>query len=118
MLFYEVSAKSAEEVQTAFEAIVKKALEAAPKEPDFILPNTVLKTDEKANELQQINSLEEVEEGISLTIKMIRNCYSRNDNQGMVKCNHMLEHLLAEMRGINENILETWNTKHISEDGT
>ena len=47
MLVYEVSAKTAEGVQTAFEAIVKKALEKAPKEPDFVLPQTVLNNETK-----------------------------------------------------------------------
>ena len=47
MLVYEVSAKTAEGVQTAFEAIVKKALEKAPKDPDFVLPPNVLNNEPK-----------------------------------------------------------------------
>jgi Ras-related protein Rab-7A len=50
MLVYEVSAKTAEGVQSAFEAIVKKALEKAPKEPDFVLPQSVINTEQKPAE--------------------------------------------------------------------
>jgi Ras-related protein Rab-7A len=41
MLFYEVSAKTGDNVQTGFEAVVKKALEAAPKD-DFRLSGVAL----------------------------------------------------------------------------
>jgi Ras-related protein Rab-7A len=46
MIFYEVSAKTADNVQTAFEAIVRKALEKAPKD-DFVLPSSVLAQEKK-----------------------------------------------------------------------
>jgi Ras-related protein Rab-7A len=46
MLFYEVSAKTAENVQTAFEGIVKKALERAPKD-DFQIPASVVNLEKK-----------------------------------------------------------------------
>ena len=42
MLFYEVSAKTAENVQTAFEAITRLALQKAPKN-DFNIPASVMK---------------------------------------------------------------------------
>jgi len=48
MVFFEVSAKTAEGVQTSFEAIVRKALEKTPKE-DFQLPHTVVNLDKKDN---------------------------------------------------------------------
>ena len=41
MLFYEVSAKTSDNVQTAFESIVKRALEKAPKD-DFQIPSSVV----------------------------------------------------------------------------
>ena len=41
MVFAEVSAKTAEGVQTSFESIVRKALEKAPKD-DFVLPQSVV----------------------------------------------------------------------------
>jgi small GTP-binding protein len=47
MLFYEVSAKTGDNVQTGFEAIVKKALEKAPKD-DFTIPASVLAQERKA----------------------------------------------------------------------
>ncbi|KAK8866274.1 hypothetical protein M9Y10_009233 [Tritrichomonas musculus] len=46
MLFYEVSAKTADNVQTAFEAIVKRALEKAPKD-DFQIPSSVVQLENK-----------------------------------------------------------------------
>jgi Ras-related protein Rab-7A len=46
MLFYEVSAKTADNVQTAFEGIVRKALEKAPKE-DFRIPASVVDLEKK-----------------------------------------------------------------------
>jgi Ras-related protein Rab-7A len=46
MLFYEVSAKTADNVQTAFESIVRKALEKAPKE-DFRIPAAVVDLENK-----------------------------------------------------------------------
>ncbi|OHT11232.1 Ras-related protein Rab-7b [Tritrichomonas foetus] len=42
MLFFEVSAKTADNVQTSFEAIVRRALEKAPKD-DFQIPSSVVK---------------------------------------------------------------------------
>lgn len=41
MIFYEVSAKTAENVQTAFEAVVRKALAKAPKD-DYVIPPQVV----------------------------------------------------------------------------
>ena len=41
MLFYEVSAKTADNVQTAFEAIVQRALQRAPKD-DYNIPASVM----------------------------------------------------------------------------
>jgi Ras-related protein Rab-7A len=46
MLFFEVSAKTADNVQTSFEAIVKKALERAPKD-DFQIPSAVVNLEKK-----------------------------------------------------------------------
>ena len=46
MIFYEVSAKTAENVQAAFEAIVRCALEKAPKN-DFQLPQSVVNIENK-----------------------------------------------------------------------
>jgi Ras-related protein Rab-7A len=46
MLFYEVSAKTGDNVQTGFEAIVKKALEKTPKD-DFTIPASVLAQEKK-----------------------------------------------------------------------
>ena len=46
MIFYEVSAKTAESVQTAFEAIVRRALEKAPKE-EYTLPPSVVDVNNK-----------------------------------------------------------------------
>jgi Ras-related protein Rab-7A len=46
MLFYEVSAKTAENVQTAIDAIVKKALESSPNE-DFQMPVGMVTLDPK-----------------------------------------------------------------------
>jgi Ras-related protein Rab-7A len=45
MLFFEVSAKTADNVQTAFEAVVRRALEKAPKE-EFSLPVSVLENEQ------------------------------------------------------------------------
>lgn len=44
MLFFEVSAKTSDNVQSAFEAVVKKALEKTGKE-DFSIPASVVKLD-------------------------------------------------------------------------
>jgi Ras-related protein Rab-7A len=46
MLFYEVSAKTADNIQTAFESIVRKALEKTPKE-DFRIPAAVVDLENK-----------------------------------------------------------------------
>jgi Ras-related protein Rab-7A len=46
MIFFEVSAKTGDNVQTGFEAIVKKALERAPKD-DFTIPASVLAQERK-----------------------------------------------------------------------
>ncbi|EAY15800.1 small GTP-binding protein, putative [Trichomonas vaginalis G3] len=51
MIFEEVSAKTAEGVQTAFEAIVRKALEKAPAQ-DFVLPQSVVNIENKPAEKQ------------------------------------------------------------------
>jgi Ras-related protein Rab-7A len=46
MVFYEVSAKTGDNVQTGFEAIVRKALEKTPKD-DFTIPASVLAQEKK-----------------------------------------------------------------------
>ena len=46
MLFFEVSAKTTDNVQTAFESIVRKALEKAPKD-DYVIPQTVVGLENK-----------------------------------------------------------------------
>ena len=48
MIFMEVSAKTSEGVQTAFEKIVTKALEKVPEDPGFILPEIVVNPQQKA----------------------------------------------------------------------
>jgi Ras-related protein Rab-7A len=51
MLFYEVSAKTGDNVQTGFEAIVRKALEKTPKD-DFTIPASVLAQEKKEETTQ------------------------------------------------------------------
>lgn len=46
MLFFEVSAKTADNVQTSFEHIVRRALEKAPKD-DFHIPSAVVQLEKK-----------------------------------------------------------------------
>ena len=47
MLFYEVSAKTADNVQTAFEAIVRKALEKNRDGEDYKIPASVVNIENK-----------------------------------------------------------------------
>ncbi|KAK8881063.1 hypothetical protein M9Y10_003790 [Tritrichomonas musculus] len=46
MLFFEVSAKTADNVQTAFEAIVRRALEKTPND-DYQIPSSVVQLENK-----------------------------------------------------------------------
>lgn len=46
MIFYEVSAKTADNVQTAFEEIVKKAIKNEPVD-DFQIPSSVVQLENK-----------------------------------------------------------------------
>jgi Ras-related protein Rab-7A len=46
MLFYEVSAKTADSIQTAFEAITRRILEKAPKD-DFWIPMAAIDLEKK-----------------------------------------------------------------------